>query len=212
MAFLSNTPFVFTNIIKFDYQGEAFFVSASFVSQAMISTSTIGNAINENNLEHFSDLEANPNSAYLQAGRPQQDRGYVSRLLVGYKYKDKFRSSFLLKFIDGQPFTHYDVALHSDEKGQTQVAQWNRTHKGAVPYNGTEWGSREDLIINTELRASYTFALKNSSLELNAGVYNLFDFRTELNEACFALPTSNGRIPIEVNIPRGMMLSAKVSF
>ncbi len=206
---LRSTPFVFTNIIKYSYEGKYLFSSFSLTSQAMVGVNTSGNSIQENNLEFFSDLAANPNTHYKQAGRPQQDRAYLAHLLMGYK-KQGFRTSLLVKFIDGQPFTHYQTALITNN-GQTQVAQRNRDHKGGVAFID-EWGSREDLNVNMEFRMAYTFALQDAFVDVNLGVYNLFDFATELNEATYALPASNSRIPIEISIPRGLMISTKLTF
>ena len=208
--FFTSTPYVFTNIVKYVYNGDHLFASASFTSQAMVGTNTAGNSIQENNLEFFSDLAANPNTHYKQASRPQQDRGYLAHLLLGYKYKG-FKASFQFKFIDGQPFTHNIVSLNTDENGQTQIAQRNKDHKGGVAFID-EWGSREDLIVNTELRAAYTFDLNDYAINLNVGVYNLFDFETELQEATYSLPAPNGRIPIELCIPRGLMISTQFLF
>jgi len=209
--FLTNTPFSFTNVAKYAYNGEKAFFSISWVSQFMMNVTNLGNSPQENNIEMFSDLSANPNTQINQAGRPQQDRGYVARLLYGYKFNEHWKSSFLFKFIDGEPFSKYKVKLNTDENNNTQIATWREMPNSTSPLYDS-WGMREDMGFNTEIRVAYTTRIKDASLEFNLSGYNLIDFAYELTSIGYDLPTVEGRRSIELCAPRGFMFTTKISF
>lgn len=208
---MTNTPFSFTNIMKYSYNGEKAFFSLSWVSQFMMNVTDLGNSPQENNIEMFSDISANPNTHINQAGRPQQDRGYIARILYGYKFNEHWKSSFLFKFVDGQPFSKYKTTLSTDDKGNTQIATWRGMPNSTSPLY-EEWGDREDMGFNTELRISYTAHLERSSIEFNISGYNLIDFGYELISNGYDLPTEYRRRSIEICAPRGLMFTSKVSF
>lgn len=208
--FFTNTPFSLTNVMKYAYNSEKVFFSISWVSQFMMNVATLGNSPQENNVEMFSDAMANPNTQIKSVGRPQQDRGYVARLLYGYRFNDHWKASFLFKFIDGQPFAKYDTRLKTDENGNTQIATWRYLNNSISPlYEG--WGDREDMGFNTELKLAYTFFLPLSSVELNLSGYNLIDFAYELTSNGFDVPMERRRTSTELCAPRGFMFTAKVS-
>lgn len=208
---ITNTPFSFTNIAKYSYNGEKAFFSLSWVSQFMMNVSDLGNSPQENNIEMYSDISANPNTYINQAGRPQQDRGYIARILYGYKFNEHWKSSFLFKFVDGQPFSKYKTNISTDEKGNTQIATWRGLPGGTSPLY-ENWGDREDMGFNTELRISYTAFLENSSIEFNVSGYNLIDFGYEIISNGFDLPVEERRRSIEICAPRGLMFTTKMSF
>lgn len=206
-----NTPFSFTNIAKYTYNGEKAFFSLSWVSQFMMNVTDLGNSPQENNIEMYSDLSANPNTHIRQAGRPQQDRGYVARILYGYTFNEHWKSSFLFKFVDGQPFSKFKTNLSTDDDGNTQIATWRGLPNSTSPLY-EEWGDREDMGFNTELRVAYTAYLQNSTLEFNISGYNLIDFAYEIISNGYDLPTEQRRRSIEICAPRGFMISSKISF
>ncbi len=207
---LTNTPFSFTNVMKYSYNGEKAFFSLSWVSQFMMNVTNLGNSPQENNIEMYSDISANPNTHINQAGRPQQDRGYVARLLYAYKFNEHWKSSFLFKFVDGQPFSKYKTKLSTDDKGNTQIATWRGMPNSTSPLY-EEWGDREDMGFNTELRISYTAHLEHASIEFNVSGYNLIDFGYELISTGYDLPTEYRRRSIAINAPRGLMFTTKIS-
>lgn len=231
LAFLSNTPFAFVNIVKYTYNGEKSFFSVSWVSQHMINVSNIGNSPQENNIEFFSDLSANPNSQIKQLGRPHQDRGYIARLLWGYKINEHWKGSFLFKFIDGEPFSKFNTQVKTDADGNTQMATWRYLNNSTswlkgeeetplvIPYTDTDnnasyWefkrGFREDMCFNFELRVSYSTCIRNANVEFNIAGYNLIDFGYELTNSCFDMPSKEGRNSIELCAPRGFMFTTKI--
>lgn len=212
-AFLTNSPFWMSNIIKYKYNSPKVFFSLSWVSQASVCPSVEGNSPKENNVELLSEADANPNSSIRQLGRPQQDRGYVAHLLYGYRFSPNFNMSFMLKFIDGQPFSRQTPYMYTDAStGNSQFVSTNYSHKGDTPYHDN-FGFREDFIVNSELRAAYTFHLQNTAIELNASSYNLIDVVGEINSAGFYLPTNERtRNSVELQMPRGVMFTAKVGF
>jgi hypothetical protein len=115
------------------------------------------------------------------------------------------------KFKDGQPFTSYSTQYFGDDK-RTQVAMWADHTKGINPYN-LEFGSRKDAFFNIDLSATYKGKLMNHNYEVQAMVYNLYDFGTELLEYTFEPnPRHEGRVAMSMNIPRGLMLTGKFYF
>ncbi len=210
-AFLTNTPFAFVNIAKYSYDSPKSFFSVSWVSQFMMNVADLGNSPLESNMEAYSDAVANPNTKILSAGRPQQDRGYVARLLYGYKFTDNFKASFLFKFIDGQPFSKYNTRIKRDANGNTQIAAWRYSPNSTSPLYD-EWGNREDMGFNTELRLQYTAHIGDYALDINLAGYNLIDFGYELLSNGFDLPMERFRTSVDMCSPRGMMLTAKMKF
>ncbi len=210
-AFLSNTPFAFVNVAKYTYNGEKAFFSVCWTSQQMINVGGLGNSPQENNIEYFSDLAANPNTKYKQLGRPHQDRAYIARLLWGYKFNEHWKGSFLFKFIDGQPFAKYNTQLKTDDNGNTQIAT-RRYLNNSTSWLCQDWGCREDMGFNTEIHLSYTTKIKDAALEFKVSGYNLIDFAYELTSCGFDLPDERGRNSIEICVPRGLVFSTKLSF
>ena len=115
------------------------------------------------------------------------------------------------KFKDGQPFSGFDVMIEKDGQGNTQAAMWNTRTKGINPLNG-DFGSREDMFLNFDLRASYRGTIRRRPVELEVLCYNIYDFGTELTEYCFTpdKTVGHGRFAMSECIPRGLAISLKV--
>ncbi len=209
-AFFSNRPFAFVNICKYSYNGEKAFFSASWVSQLMINATNLGNSPQENNVEFYSDLGANPNTHINQMGRPQQDRGYIARFLYGYKFNEHWKGSFLFKFVDGQPFSRYNTELVTDANGNSQIATWRYEPNSISPLYDN-WGKREHMGFNSELRIAYTAFIKNARVEFKVASYNLIDFAYQITANSFNVPTDSEHSSIEICAPRGLMFSTKIS-
>ncbi len=210
-AFISNRPFALVNVCKYSYNGEKLFLSASWVSQLMINATNLGNSPQENNIEFYSDLGANPNTHINQLGRPQQDRGYIARLLFGYKFNEHWKTSFLFKFVDGQPFSRYNTELVTDANGNSQMATWRYEPNSISPLY-ENWGKREHMGFNSELRVAYTAFIKNAKVEFNVASYNLIDFAYQITANSFNVPTDDEQSSIEICAPRGLMFTTKISF
>lgn len=213
--FVSNTPYYFSSVIKYEYTAPRFMFSLSWQSFLMAGVTAMGNGPVHNNLGTLSESTANPNNLYKAVGRIDQDRAYVARLLVSYNVTDHFSVSLTGKFKDGQPFSFYDTRTATDASGNTQMAMWRRTTKGINPLTG-EFGTREGAFYNFDLKASYRGVISGKyPFEVQAYCYNMLDVGTELHEYVFtpydyeALGL-NDRLAMSLNIPRGLMFTFRM--
>ncbi|MDD3489612.1 MAG: hypothetical protein PHR62_06995 [Paludibacter sp.] len=63
-----------------------------------------------------------------------------------------------------------------------------------------------------DLRALYSGKVAGEDYELSLLMYNLYDFGTELTEYTFQPDDTGKRYPLSMNIPRGLILGAKIYF
>lgn len=209
--FATNAPFYFSSIIKYAYTTEKLLFSFSWTSQIMTGISTLGNGPLHNNIGVYSETTANPNNQYKLIGRLDQDRAYVARMLFSYKVSNRLSFAVSGKFKDGQPFTSFRTKVYTDENGNSQISVWNLRTKGINPFDG-DFGSRKDAFFNFEVRARYQFEINKKLFEIEAMMYNLYDFGTELHEYTFDPDNTNHRYALELNIPRGLMITGKMYF
>ncbi len=209
--FLTNSPFYFSNTIKYQYSNEKFLFSFSWISYLMGGISTLGNGPLHNNLGVYSESSANPNILHKLVGRLDQERAYVAHLMMSYKLNKHLNFSFTGKFKDGQAFTNFDTKLATDKNGNTQMAIWSHRTKGINPLTG-EFGSRKDAFFNVDISTTYTGKISKYDYQIQALLYNIYDFGTELTEYTFEPIGSDNRFAMSLNIPRGLMLTAKIYF
>lgn len=216
----NNTPFYASNLIKYAYNGKKWYVSFSWQSFIMTSTSAFGNGPLANDVNILSETLANPNSRIVSenkidlahVGRANQDRAYIARFLLAYNINKNWQLGMTFKFEDGQPFSNYSYMFAQDGAGNTQVAVWNRRSRGINPTNGN-FGSRKDAFFNLDINASYKAYFKNNScLSVCLFGYNLYDFGTELTEFTFEENGDNHRYAMSLCIPRGLMVQVKYEF
>ena len=112
------------------------------------------------------------------------------------------------KFKDGQPFTNFATSTLTDGNGNNQMAIWAKRTKGINPLT-SDFGSREDACFNIDISATYKGKVLKHNYEIQAMVYNLYDFGTELTEYNFQPDNTGSRYAMSLNIPRGLMLTAK---
>ena len=211
LNFLSNSPFYASNTVKYQYKNDKFLFSLSWWSGIMTGMSTLGNGPLHNNLSVYSESTANPNIKYKLLGRYDQERAYVCRILLSYNLNNNFSFAFTGKFKDGQPFTNFATQTVTDANGNNQMAIWAKRTKGINPFTG-DFGSREDACFNIDLSATYRGNLLKHKYEIQAMVYNLYDFGTELTEYNFQPDNSGQRYAMSLNIPRGLMITAKLYY
>ena len=174
----------------------------------MSGVSTLGNGPLHNNLGVYSETTANPNINYKLVGRLDQERAYIARVQVAYKLNKNLNFSLTGKFKDGQPFTGFYTKLATDNSGNNQLAIWSNSTKGINLYTN-DFGCRKDAFFNIDFRTSYTGSMLNHPFELQMMIYNIYDFGTELLEYTFIPDSKNTRAAMNLNIPRGLMLTAK---
>jgi hypothetical protein len=206
-----NTPFSQGWTIKYQLAHERFFFTASWTAYMAVGFSALGNGPLHNDVGVLSESFANPNTAKYAVGRLDNDRAYIARLFLSYKLNKKLSVAFQGYYKDGQPLANFDSYFYSDENG-TQLALQNYRTKAQNPMNLMS-GSRKDSFFNTELRVVFQNKLLNGLLEANLTIYNIYDFGTELAEYTFS-PSGNSanRYSLELNIPRGAMITLMYKF
>jgi hypothetical protein len=209
--FLMDAPFFLSSTLKYEYTSEKWYVSVAWSSFMMNGISAMGNGPLHNNVDVLSETTANPNNMYKLVGRLDQDRALAARILVSYQMNDRFKLTLSGKFKDGQPFTNFNTRLISNNSKDFQMAIWNNRPKGINPFDG-EFGSRDDAFFNFEVRASYSGKIFENAFDLQLMVYNIYDFGTELVEFSFQPDQTTSRYAMEMNIPRGLMLTGKYYF
>ncbi len=207
--FVTNSPFYVSNTLKYQYSNAKFLFSFSWCSYMQSGISTLGNGPLHNNLGVYSETSANPNIAYKILGRLDQDRAYVTRILLSYKLNKNLNFAFSGKFKDGQPFTNFKTQVVNDGTGNNQIAIWALRTKGINPFT-QNFGSRKDAFFNIDLRATYTGKVFNHGYDIQLMFYNIYDWGTELTEYTFQPDNSESRYAMSLNIPRGLMVTAKV--
>ena len=209
-GFATNSPFYLESTVKYQYASGRSLFSLSWTSYLMAGVSSLGNGPLHNNLDVLSESSPNPNMRYKQVGRLDQERGLVCRILYSYKITDNLKLSALGKFKDGQAFTNYKYRIESNS-GNNQVSVYQYRTKGINPYNG-DFGSRDDAFFNVVVRLQYSGKIGNGAYDINVGMYNLYDFGTELVEYSFQPDNSSERYAMEMNIPRGFMATLTYKF
>ena len=210
-VFLTNSPYYISSVVKYSYTTEKFLLSLSWTSYLMAGISTLGNGPLHNNLGVYSESTANPNINYKLLGRLDQERAYVARIHAAYKVSKHLNFSVTAKFKDGQPFANFETLTVTDAAGNNQMAIWAKRTKGINPFTG-DFGSREDSFFNVDLRALYSGKVAGKNYDLSLLMYNLYDFGTELTEYTFQPDDTGKRYPLSMNIPRGLILGAKIYF
>ena len=168
-----------------------------------------------NDIGVLTEMAATPNNMPKLIGRYDQDRAYVSKMVVSYNITDNFSVSAFVKFKDGQPFSHIETRTVTDVDGNTQLAMWRRATRGINPMTG-DFGCREDAFYNVDVKATYRGKIaRKYPFEVQLYGYNLVDFGVELHEYCF-IPHDyadyiSDRFPLTLNIPRGLLLSFKMN-
>jgi hypothetical protein len=208
---ITNTPFYVSQTMKYQYSNNKLLFSFSWCSFLMAGVSALGNGPLSNNIGVYSETSANPNTNNKLVGRLDQDRAYVARILLSYKLNKQLSFAFTGKFKDGQPFTSFDTKLATDGNGNKQMAIWNDRTKGINPFNG-DFGTRKDAFFNIDFRTSFKGNISNYAYEIDLMIYNIYDFGTELAEYTFEPDNIGGRYAMELNIPRGLKITAKVYF
>jgi hypothetical protein len=210
-SILWDNPF-FTGLnLKYEYQGKKLYICASITTVRVEGFGAMGNGVLNNNFSVLSESMANPNSYFYYLGRLDVDRSYFGRLLISYNINKHLTMAFQYKYKDGQPFNAFGTKILTNA-GNSQIALWNNNIKGDNSFTG-ETSRREDCFYNTELRTKYTFFFKDKALDINLSLYNLLDIGFQLAEASFPPLTDEGkRKAIDIQIPRGFLLSAALRF
>ncbi|HBF89444.1 MAG TPA: hypothetical protein DDX39_12455 [Bacteroidales bacterium] len=209
-SILFDSPFYAGNTAKYQYNGKRFLLSASWTSYMIVGFGAFGNGVLHNNIDVLSESSPNPNLAYKRVGRLDSDRSYIARLVLTYKFSDKLSLAFQFKYKDGQSFTANHTMISSNGVNN-QIAAWSMRTKGDNPFTG-DFGTRKDAFFNTIIRIVYNGKINENEFSLNASMYNFYDFGTDLAEYIYPPDYSTERYVLELNTPRGIILSFSYKF
>lgn len=209
-SFLFNSPFYAGNTAKYQYNGNRFYISASWTSFMIVGFGSLGNGVLHNNLDVLSEQTSNPNLNNKRIGRLDSDRSYIARFMVSYKISRKFNFAFQFKYKDGQSFSVFKTHFYKNN-GNNQIAIENYNTKGDNPFTG-DFGRRKDAFFNSVIRLTYNGEILKNSFTANLSIYNIYDFETELAEYVFHPENIDERYSLEFNIPRGLIFSLKYEF
>lgn len=203
-GFLLNQPFYAGITLQGQKQTDKLFISASFTANMVLGTSGFGNGPLHNHLNTLSESTADPNLVTNNTGRLDSDRSFISRWILGYKINEHNRFSFQLKYKDGQSFANYEQYVRSTSLGH-QIAFTQREVRGDNPLNGNR-GRREDFTLNIDVKFQHIFPLSSGKLVAVVKGFNLLDFGNETLEYTFGNVNGFDRAPLELQVPRSILL------
>lgn len=204
-GFLFDNPFYAGATLQYERQGKKLFLGLSFTAYMVVGYGALGNGVLHNNVDVLSESQANPNTYIKYLGRLDTDRSYIGNIFLSYRANESWTVLLSAKYKDGQPFNTYDIAL--DGRGENQQAAiWSKGIPGDNPFTG-EFNKREDAFWNVEVRARYYTQLNQHPLQLELGIYNIFDLGLEIAEYGFGQGTLDGRPALDVQTPRGIQFA-----
>jgi hypothetical protein len=211
LGFLWRDPYYFGTTINIQNETPRLFFNISFTAYMAVGWGPMGNGFMHNNLNVLSESLANPNTYVRYLGRLDSDRAYLVRGLASYKWTDRFSTSLRVKYKDGQPINLFDTRLNEDMSGNNQVAIWNNQIKGTNPFTG-EFGQRESGFWNYDINLTYRADIGSRKMNFSMDIYNLLDVASTLNNYTFTPGNPGERFTMEVQIPRGFILTAEYFF
>ncbi|MFR9650070.1 MAG: hypothetical protein SNJ33_00535 [Rikenellaceae bacterium] len=220
--FFTKSPYMLSSNIQYQYQSDKVLFSLGWQSYMVAGISSLGNGAISNNINSLSESSANPNtyqvvdnldSDYRSAGRLDQDRAYVLRMFLSYNATKNLSFALNAKFKDGQAFSSLSSEVIQTSQGDNQVAIYPTTSRGINTIDGN-FGCREDAFFNVDLSATYRWEMFQHNFSLQARVYNIYDFGTELTEYTYEdtliLDDGVGRRAMSLNIPRGFIFTLSI--
>lgn len=208
LGWLVDSPFYGGLTLNLEKKTRNTYVYVSATAYEVVGISPMGNGVLTNNLGVLSESLANPNTYIQNLGRLDSDRAYIVRIYYHQILSKRWKLGFQVKYKDGQPVNRNEFALKTNTNGN-QFAFWNADIKGINPFTG-QFGVREGGFWNYELRFQYNFTLKGLPLTADLNIYNIMDVATPLNNYNF--PEPDDQWALELQIPRGMLLSLRYEF
>lgn len=234
-GFFTGTPYYMSQLTRYTYHGRKVEASIGWQSMMGVGYCGLGNGPGSNNVGVLSESTANPNTflviknsmadgtkgRYPAAGRYDQDRAYVCRLLLAYNVGRHVQLGAMGSWTDGQPFSYYRVFTNTAAgsaassavapSSPTQVAIVPGCTRGINPTDGN-FGCRESAIFHIDLHARFRWTMQGHDAELHVQSYNVYDFGNVLGEFCFPQGYCEGRGPnMCLTIPRGVIASVTIN-
>lgn len=198
---LFDQPYYGGVTFRFEHNSNRWFFSGSMTANMIVGYAGMGNGPLHNNVNAPSITMADPSLRQNQVGRLDNDRSFISRIVVNYKYSDRGAAGIQLKYKDGQSFAIYEHYIRSTAEGN-QIAFHQSEVRGDNPINGDR-GRREDFFTNFELYAQHRFPLSRGGfVTVRATMHNLLDFSNETSEYIFGNVEGFSRAPLELHVPR----------
>lgn len=210
-GFIRNTPYYFSQLTRYTYNGRKVYVSVSWQSMQAAGYSALGNGPTSNTLGILSETSANPNTGnvvnnqggeYRGVGRLDLDKGYVCRIYVAYNICKWVQAGVTMKWTDGKPFSAYQYY-----RDGSQVAILPTSSRGTNPTDG-DFGTRHCAKYNIDLHVQGKWTAGSVPMTLRAEVYNIYDFCHDLAEMAFVqdIPYAK-RASMIMDIPIGMLMT-----
>ena len=188
-------------------KGKKWYASISFNAFMAMGRSGYGNGHLDNTLGSLSEENANPNSTIRSIGRLNNDQGYTAKIMASGELFKGFWGGILIKYRDGEPFSHYLTYITNAGNGN-QVSAWKRNVNGDNLLFGGEFGTREDALWNVDLNFIYNLIVDDVSMRIYFQIMNAVDIASAILEKVF----EPNRIPLELQNPRGFRTGVQIRF
>lgn len=214
--FLTNSPFYFSNVLKYSYNGSLFVFSASWQTTVFNAVSD-GNDLQSMDLMTLSERTANPNSRKVVGNnspyvttRQMMPLG-TARVMFGFNTKH-WRAGLTFKYINGRPWNNYQLAYHLDEERVTYYTanvgggNWSNLYGLKNIVDGGYNSIWTDPVFDLDFNLMYRdMAVWDNLYEIQLTAYNLVDFASRLNGNAFNTENFNYLL----TRPRGITLKVK---
>jgi hypothetical protein len=178
------------------------FFSLSFLSHMGMGVTPFGNGP-ESDAGIIDESQASRNTWENGFGRVDGDRAFVGKVFFGWQINPQLFLASTVRYRDGASFAFIDayyrrmlwVLLYKTIKGEDE--------------HGVKGGPREDCLWDINLQLRWRPARFRGRVALEAAVFNLLDFGSELSENVFS---GGGRLANELQLPRSLRLGVTVDF
>jgi hypothetical protein len=177
----------------------SFLFFLSLTATKAIGTTSPGNTEWENDDGLVGALYDNPNTLINAKGRVRFDRAYTGRIGVSVLLPLGFRTSGILKYYDGQPFTRM-VLITGFRQGPFFVQAFPR---GVARY---------EYNLTMDLRLEKRFRWKNSEIRLIVDGFNVLNGNLATAESEWTSPEFILRFPTDIQSPRIFRLGLAYEF
>ncbi len=197
-------PFYFQFLLHIrGREAQKWFFSFSFLAQIGMGYAAFGNGPGANDIGLLDESQAKPNTWINGYGRVDGDRAFVGKLYFGFYLAKNLFMAMNIKYRDGNPF-----AFIGSTYGHNQWVFFLETIQ-AENKKGIKGGPREDYLTDVSIKMRYDFLVSDAKISIFGGVFNLFDFGSELSEYVFS---GGKRYSNELQIPRSIRAGIGIEF
>lgn len=211
---IMNTPYYFSQLMRYTYTGRKTFFSISWQSMQAGGYSALGNGPTSNYTGVLSETTASPNTtrviqnlagAYPGVGRNDLDKGFVLRTYFSYNICRYVQAGLTAKWTDGKPFTAYRIY-----RQDAQTAILPLSSRGTNPTDGN-FGTRHGAVFHFDLHVQGSWEAAGHPMTLQLNCYNVWDFCHDLAEFAFVQDIPQAfRSSIIMTVPTGIVTTFRV--